>query len=80
MTLARIIANEMGVDFRMTSGTAIEKQDDLVTLLSDLHEGDVLFIDEIHRLTKQMMEILRSMPLSKCTLIGTAESEKQLSA
>ena len=48
-TLAGIIANEMGVNFRVTSGPAIEKPGDLAALLTNLNEGDVLFIDEIHR-------------------------------
>ncbi len=57
-TLACIIANEMGVNFRITSGPAIEKQGDLVALLTNLQEGDVLFIDEIHRLSRSVEEIL----------------------
>ncbi len=57
-TLAAIIAAEMGVNFRITSGPAIEKQGDLVALLTNLNEGDVLFIDEIHRLSRQIEEIL----------------------
>ena len=57
-TLAGIIAAEMGVNFRVTSGPAIEKQGDLVALLTNLNEGDVLFIDEIHRLSRQIEEIL----------------------
>ncbi len=57
-TLAGIIANEMGVNFRVTSGPAIEKQGDLVALLTNLNEGDVLFIDEIHRLSRAVEEIL----------------------
>ena len=57
-TLSAIIANEMGVNFRVTSGPAIEKQGDLAALLSNLAEGDVLFIDEIHRLSRQVEEIL----------------------
>ncbi|MBQ3792409.1 MAG: Holliday junction branch migration DNA helicase RuvB [Clostridia bacterium] len=57
-TLSGIIANEMGVNFRVTSGPAIEKQGDLAALLSNLGEGDVLFIDEIHRLSRQVEEIL----------------------
>ena len=47
-TLAGIVANEMGVNIRVTSGPAIEKQGDLVAILSNLESGDVLFIDEIH--------------------------------
>ena len=57
-TLAGIIASELGVKFRITSGPAIEKQGDLVALLTNLAEGDVLFIDEIHRLSRQIEEIL----------------------
>lgn len=57
-TLAGIIANEMGVNFRVTSGPAIEKQGDLAALLTNLGEGDVLFIDEIHRLSRNIEEIL----------------------
>lgn len=57
-TLAAIIAAEMGVNFRVTSGPAIEKQGDLVALLTNLNEGDVLFIDEIHRLSRQVEEYL----------------------
>ena len=57
-TLAGIIAAEMGVDIRVTSGPAIEKQGDLAALLTNLNEGDVLFIDEIHRLSRQVEEIL----------------------
>ncbi len=57
-TLSNIIANEMGVNIRVTSGPAIEKQGDLAALLTNLSEGDVLFIDEIHRLSKQVEEIL----------------------
>ena len=57
-TLSNIIANEMGVNIRVTSGPAIEKQGDLAALLTNLQEGDVLFIDEIHRLSRQVEEIL----------------------
>ncbi len=57
-TLAGIIANEMGVNLRITSGPAIEKQGDLAALLTNLSEGDVLFIDEIHRLSRTVEEIL----------------------
>ena len=57
-TLAGIIAAEMGVNFRVTSGPAIEKQGDLAALLTNLGEGDVLFIDEIHRLSRAIEEIL----------------------
>jgi Holliday junction DNA helicase RuvB len=57
-TLSGIIAKEMGVNLRVTSGPAIEKQGDLVALLTNLSEGDVLFIDEIHRLPRNVEEIL----------------------
>ncbi len=57
-TLAGIIAHEMGVNIRVTSGPAIEKQGDLVAILTALNEGDVLFIDEIHRLSRSIEEIL----------------------
>lgn len=57
-TLSNIIAAEMGVNIRVTSGPAIEKQGDLAALLTNLAEGDVLFIDEIHRLSRSVEEIL----------------------
>lgn len=57
-TLAGIIANEMGVNLRITSGPAIEKQGDLAALLTNLSEGDILFVDEIHRLRRSVEEIL----------------------
>lgn len=57
-TLAGIIANEMGVNIRITSGPAIEKQGDLAAILTNLQDGDVLFIDEIHRLNRSVEEVL----------------------
>lgn len=57
-TLAAIIANEMGVEFRSTSGPAIERSGDLAAILSSLEPGDVLFIDEIHRLPRSVEEVL----------------------
>ena len=57
-TLAGIIANEMGVNLRVTSGPAIEKPKDLASLLTNLSDGDVLFIDEIHRLSRSVEELL----------------------
>ena len=57
-TLAGIVAHEMGVQIRITSGPAIEKPGDLAALLTNLQEGDVLFIDEIHRLSRQVEEVL----------------------
>ena len=57
-TLAGIIANEMGVNVRITSGPAIEKAGDLAALLTNLNENDILFVDEIHRLNRQVEEVL----------------------
>ncbi len=57
-TLAHVIANEIGSNIKITSGPAIEKAGDLAAILSNLNEGDVLFIDEIHRLNKTIEEIL----------------------
>lgn len=57
-TLAQIIANEMGVNIKITSGPAIEKPGDMASILSGLQEGDLLFVDEIHRLNKQIEEVL----------------------
>ena len=59
-TLAGVIANEMGVNIRITSGPAIEKPGDLAALLTNLTPGDILFIDEIHRLSRVVEEILYS--------------------
>lgn len=57
-TLAAVIANEMGVNMRITSGPTIEKAGDLVALLTNLQENDILFVDEIHRLNRAVEEIL----------------------
>lgn len=57
-TLAGIIANEMGVNLKVTAGPAIEKPGDMAAILNNLSEGDVLFIDEIHRLNRQVEELL----------------------
>ena len=57
-TLSGIIANEMGVNIRITSGPAIEKPGDLAALLTNLQENDILFVDEIHRLNRSVEEIL----------------------
>lgn len=57
-TLAHILANEMGVSIKVTSGPAIERAGDLAAILTNLHEGDILFIDEIHRLGKVVEEVL----------------------
>lgn len=57
-TLAGIIANEMGVNIKITSGPAIEKPGEMAAVLNNLQEGDVLFVDEIHRLNRQVEEVL----------------------
>jgi len=57
-TLAHIIANEMGANMRVTSGTAIERAGDLASILTSLQDGDILFIDEIHRLNRNIEEVL----------------------
>ncbi len=57
-TLAGIIANELGVNFRVTSGPAVEKPGDLAAILTNLNPGDVLFIDEVHRLSRSVEEIM----------------------
>ena len=57
-TLAGIIASEMGVNIKVTSGPAIEKPGDMAAILNNLSEGDILFVDEIHRLNRQVEEVL----------------------
>src|SRR4029079_18931732 len=57
-TLSNVIANELGVSIRTTSGPAIERPGDLAALLTNLQEGDVLFIDEIHRINRSVEEVL----------------------
>ena len=57
-TLSGIIANEMGVNMKITSGPAIEKPGEMAAILNNLQEGDVLFVDEIHRLNRQVEEVL----------------------
>ena len=72
-TLAAVIANEMGVNMRITSGPAIEKPGDLVAMLTNLNEGDILFVDEIHRLNRAYEEILVPAGMddvSLCTELG----------
>ena len=59
-TMAFVIANELGVNIKQTSGPAIEKAGDLVAILNELEAGDVLFIDEIHRLPMSVEELLYS--------------------
>ena len=94
-TLAGIIANEMNVNLRVTSGPAIEKPGDLAALLTNLNDGDVLFVDEIHRLSRSVEEVLypamedigkgpsaRSirLDLPHFTLVGATTRAGQLSA
>ena len=57
-TLAHILANEMGVNIKVTSGPAIERAGDLAAILTNMHQGDILFIDEIHRLGRVVEEVL----------------------
>ncbi len=57
-TLAQIIANEMDVGIKITSGPAIEKPGDMASILNNLNEGDILFVDEIHRLNRQVEEVM----------------------
>jgi Holliday junction DNA helicase RuvB len=59
-TMASVIANEMGVGLRITSGPAIERAGDLASILTNLQDGDILFIDEIHRLSRAVEEVLYS--------------------
>ena len=59
-TLAGIIANEMEVNLKITSGPAIEKPGEMAAILNNLQEGDVLFVDEIHRLNRQVEEVLKA--------------------
>ncbi|MBP2649544.1 MAG: ruvB 2 [Firmicutes bacterium] len=79
-TLAGIVANEMGVNFRVTSGPAIERAGDLAALLTNLGEKDVLFIDEIHRLSRAVEEILYSAMEDYCLdiIIGKGPSARSL--
>lgn len=79
-TLAGIISNEMNVNLRVTSGPAIEKAGDLAALLSNLSEGDVLFVDEIHRLSKVVEEILYPAMEDNCLdiIIGKGPSARSI--
>ena len=75
-TLASIIANEMGVNLRITSGPAIERAGDLAAILTNLNENDVLFIDEIHRINRSVEEVLYSAMEDFCLdiIIGKGPS------
>lgn len=79
-TLAYIIANEMGVNIKTTSGPAIEKPGDIASILNGLSEGDVLFIDEIHRLNRQVEEYLYSAMEDFCIdiIIGKGDSARSM--
>lgn len=79
-TLAGVIANEMGAHLKVTSGPAIEKPGDMAAILSGLSDGDVLFVDEIHRLNKQVEEILYPAMEDYCIdiMIGKGPSAKSI--
>ncbi|SNU05642.1 Holliday junction DNA helicase subunit RuvB [Lachnospiraceae bacterium] len=79
-TLATIVSEEMGVSIKVTSGPAIEKPGELAAILSQLSEGDVLFIDEIHRLNKQVEEVLYPAmeDFAIDIIIGKGEQSKSL--
>lgn len=79
-TLSNIIANEMGVSIRITSGPAIEKQGDLAALLTNLSENDILFVDEIHRLSRSVEEILYPAMEDYCLdiIIGKGPSARSI--
>lgn len=79
-TLAAIIANELGVNLRITSGPAIERSGDLAALLTNLGENDVLFIDEIHRLSRNVEEVLYSAmeDFALDIIIGKGPSAKSI--
>lgn len=79
-TLAHIIANELGVQIKLTSGPAIERGGDLAAILTNLNEGDVLFIDEIHRLNRSVEEILYSAmeDYALDIIVGKGPSAKNL--
>lgn len=79
-TLSQIIANEMGVHMKVTSGPAIEKPGELAAILNSLSEGDVLFIDEIHRLNRQVEEVLYPAMEDFCIdiIIGEGQTAKSM--
>ncbi|WP_432355757.1 Holliday junction branch migration DNA helicase RuvB [Sporosarcina sp. A2] len=79
-TLAAVIANEMGVNLRMTSGPAIERPGDLAAVVSSLEPGDVLFIDEIHRLNRAIEEVLYPAMEDFCLdiVVGKGPSAKSI--
>ena len=79
-TLAGIIANEMGVNLKVTSGPAIEKPGEMAAILNGLEEGDLLFVDEIHRLNRQVEEVLYPAMEDYCidVMIGKGPSAKSI--
>lgn len=79
-TLAGVIANEMGAHLKVTSGPAIEKPGDMAAILSGLADGDVLFVDEIHRLNKQVEEVLYPAMEDYCIdiMIGKGPTAKSI--
>lgn len=79
-TLASIIANEMGVRMKVTSGPAIEKPGELAAILNSLSEGDILFIDEIHRLNRQVEEVLYPAMEDYCIdiIMGEGQSARSM--
>lgn len=79
-TLAGIIANEMGVNLRVTSGPAIEKPGEMAAILNNLEEGDLLFVDEIHRLNRQVEEVLYPAMEDYCIdiMIGKGASARSV--
>ena len=79
-TLSSIIANEMGVNLRITSGPAIERAGDLAAILTNLNENDVLFIDEIHRINRSVEEVLYSAMEDYCLdiIIGKGPSARSI--
>ena len=79
-TLASIIANEMSVNLRITSGPAIERAGDLAAILTNLNENDVLFIDEIHRINRSVEEVLYSAMEDFCLdiIIGKGPSARSI--
>lgn len=79
-TLASIIANEMGVNLRITSGPAIERAGDLAAILTNLNENDVLFIDEIHRINRSVEEVLYPAMEDYCLdiIIGKGPSARSI--
>jgi Holliday junction DNA helicase RuvB len=79
-TLAGIIANEMGTHLKVTSGPAIEKPGDMAAILNNLDEGDLLFVDEIHRLNRQVEEVLYPAMEDYCIdiMIGKGQSARSV--